>query len=189
MNCIIVHGSDQNDLEAIKKGIPPQNKRHWIPWIKNALEGKGIKTDAPLMPKNWAPSYGEWKEVFEKLDVNENTVLVGHSVGAGFLVRWLGESEKKVKKLILISPAILHSGYFGWLKSIINFKINKGIPTFVGRIIIFSSDNDMEGIKEAVEIYSKELNVKPIELKNKGHFLIQEMGTEEFPELLDEIIK
>jgi predicted alpha/beta hydrolase family esterase len=95
MNCIIIHGSNAKDREKIKQGFPEQNKRNWIPWIKKELEDKGIKTYTPLMPKNWNPLYKEWKGEFEKLNVDEDTILIGHSAGGGFLVRWLGENQCK----------------------------------------------------------------------------------------------
>jgi len=42
---------------------------------------------------------------------------------------------------------------------------------------------------ESVKIYHNELGGKLIELLGRGHFLLKEMGTEEFPELLEEILK
>ena len=77
MNVIVVHGSNVNDKENIKKyNLPPQNERGWLGWIKEELEGKGIKCFNPLMTDNWAPKYSEWKEEFEKLEVNENTIEI-----------------------------------------------------------------------------------------------------------------
>jgi len=189
MNCIVIHGSNARDQEKVKQGYPQQNKRNWIPWIKKELEKKGVKTETPLMPKNWSPLFNEWKKEFERLKVNENTVLVGHSAGGGFLVRWLGESQTRVRKLILVAPAKLHSGNFDELKDLLRFRINKETPIFVDKIVIFVSSNDHEEIKESVEIYSEKLKVKPIELTNMGHFITKHMGTEEFPELLNEILK
>ena len=84
MNCIIIHGANKKDEEKIKKGFPTQNKRNWIPWIKKRLEEKEIETFTPLMPKSWNPEYAEWKEEFEKLPLNEETILIGHSAGGAF---------------------------------------------------------------------------------------------------------
>ena len=67
--------------------------KHWIQWTREALLEKGIKVETPLMPEPWAPNYEAFKKKFETLDVLENTVLVGHSCGCAFLVRWLGESK------------------------------------------------------------------------------------------------
>lgn len=95
-NCIIVHGCpsyEEND---------PQKRtydKHWIPWIKKELFSKGIETETPLMPAPWKPDYKAFKSEFDKQEVTENTILVGHSCGCAFLVRWLGETKRKIRKL------------------------------------------------------------------------------------------
>jgi predicted alpha/beta hydrolase family esterase len=188
-NVIIVHGCNEKDKEnIIKYNLPSQNLRHWIPWLKRELEKRGFEVFNPLMPKNWEPSYEEWKKEFERISLNEETIFVGHSSGGGFLVRWLGETKRKVKKLILVAPAIVHDR---WIhpEKLLKFDINKNIKDNVGDIVIFVSEDDSRGIREAVNIFSNKLNVKPIWLKNKGHFIFTEMGTEEFPELLEEVLK
>jgi len=188
MNCIIIHGCPSN----VEKAMDPETRtydKHWIPWLKRELEKKGIKTYTPLMPVPWEPKYKEWKKEFEKLSVNENSILVGHSAGGGFLVRWLGETDKKIKKLILVAPGIIHSEEWKKFNDLLKFNINKEIINFIREIVIFVSDDESEGIKESVKIYSKELNVKPIELHGKGHFLEKNMGTKKFPELLNKILE
>jgi len=190
MNIIIIHGSNYKDRERIKKyNLLPQNKRHWISWIKEKLEEKEINCFTPLMPKNWAPVYGEWKKEFEKLPVNEGNILIGHSTGGGFLVRWLGETKKKIKKLILVAPAKLTMVGYDYFKEVVNFEIDETIKKRVGEIILFTSNNDDEMILESVKLYHEKLGGKLIELKGRGHFLEKQMRTKEFPELLEEILK
>ena len=126
-------------------------------------------------------------KVFEKNKIDENSVLIGHSSGGGFLVRWLGETKKKIKKLILVAPAIIHSGTYEPLMDLLDFRINKDIKDNVEEIIIFASKDDMKGILEFVKIYSEALDVKPKWFEDKGHFTLGDMKTKEFPELLNEI--
>ena len=92
VNCIIVHGctEDKTDNPA----------EHWIPWLKEQLEIERIKVSVPLMPTPWEPKYREWKEVFDGLIVDKNSILIGHSCGGAFLVRWLGDAGKKIKNFI-----------------------------------------------------------------------------------------
>jgi len=189
-NVILVHGCNDKDDENIKKyNLPPQNERGWIYWVGLRLKEKGIKTYAPLMPNSQKPSYQEWKKVFEKLPIDENTVLIGHSAGAGFLVRWLGETGTKIKKLILVAPAIVYGGYSGFLNDLLSFTIDKQVKDIARKIIIFVSDNESDGIKKAVEIYCGGLGIRPITLKARGHFTESGMGTKEFPELLEKILE
>src|SRR3989344_2158715 len=180
-NCVIVHGSPS------KSEKEKTYDKHWIPWIKKELEKRKIKTYTPLMPTAWEPKYNEWKKEIEKLDINEESILIGHSAGGGFLVRWLGETKKRIGKLILVAPAIMHSGNYEPLRDLLKFEINKSTKDNIRETIIFYSDNDSAGILKSVDIFSQYLDVKPIQLKNKGHFTLEDMKTEQFPELLDEI--
>ncbi|UZE94273.1 MAG: leucine--tRNA ligase [Candidatus Pacearchaeota archaeon] len=188
INCVVVHGVNKKDKEKLARGEPPQNERHWIPWIKKQLEKKGIKTEAPLMPNNWNPKYNDWKKEFKNLNINENSVLIGHSGGGGFLIRWLGETKKRIKKLILIAPAIAYAKEKTPFEDLLRFKIDNKIKENIGEIIIFVSNNENESIRKSVRIISEKLDVPPTTLKDKGHFLEKHMGTQEFPELLKEVI-
>jgi len=189
MNVIIVHGAAFFDKEKIAQGLPPQNKRHWIPWLKENLEKNGIKCFTPLMPKNWKPDYQDWKNKFEKLPIKKDSILIGTSAGGAFLVRWLGETKQKIKKLILVSPAkICPDFYEDYFKEFYNFEINKDVRKHAGEVIIFIS-NDSENIISSTKIYYKELGATLIELPNKGHFIEKHMKTKEFPELLEEVLK
>ncbi|MCK5624479.1 alpha/beta hydrolase [Candidatus Pacearchaeota archaeon] len=187
MKVVIIHGSPKSE-EMAKES--PQNKAHWIYWIKNKLENQGIKTYTPLMPICWKPTYQEWKEEFEKIPIDEETILIGHSAGGAFLTKWLGETNEKIKKLILVAPAIINLKKEVWeLDKFYDFEINKNLQNNVKEIILIESDNDSESILESCKIYSEMLNIKPIVLKNKGHFTERGMGTKEFPELLEEVLK
>lgn len=184
INCIIIHGCPPN----IEKAMDPKTRtydKHWIPWLKRELTAKGIKTETPLMPHPWEPDYNAFKREFEKYPTSENTVLVGHSCGCAFLVRWRGESKQKIQKLILVAP---------WKVSSKNdpfytYPIDETIRTRVQEIVLFSSDNEEADGKESLKIFYNALGGEIIELKGKGHYTLNDMDTEEFPELLEEIVR
>lgn len=75
------------------------------------------------------------------------------------------------------------------LEELSDFNINPEIKNNVGEIIIFVSDNEIDIVKESARIYEKELEARLIELKGRGHFTFNDMGTHEFPELLEEVLK
>jgi len=188
MRCIIIHGCPSDK----EKAMGPEKRtydKHWIPWAKKELEKNGIETKVPLMPTPWDADYDSWKKEFNKLKVDEDSILVGHSCGGGFLVRWIGETKKKVKKLILVSPGKVGKGRSKSTANLYGNKVVKNIDKYVkDEIILFTSNNDIaQHIKGAYE-YEKELPTKVIFLKDKGHFTEGDMGTEEFPELITEII-
>jgi len=55
--------------------------------------------------------------------------------------------------------------------------------------VIFTADDEAADGKESARIFHEALGGKIIELKSHGHYTLNGMGTEEFPELLGEIIK
>jgi hypothetical protein len=187
MNCIILHGSSPNKKDS-KEGNP-ENERHWKPWLKNELEKRGIKVSNELYPEDWLPDYEKWKKVFEKNQIDEKTILVGHSAGTAFLLRWLSESKRKVDKVILVAPSVIRAGKYLKRSKLKYFEYNSSLKKYFNELVMFYSDNDDKFIIEsAKQIYSK-LGGELICIKGKGHFTEKDMKTKEFPELLEEILK
>jgi len=186
ITCIIVHGCPGKSEDDPKKRT---YDKHWMPWTKKQLEKKGIKTEAPLMPEPWKPDYNQFKKEFEKYEVNKNTILIGHSCGCSFLVRWLGETNKKIYKLILVAPWKIPTKGDKLKEAYYNFPINLEIKKNVKQIIIFTSDNEEENGKKSAKIFHEALGGKIIELKNHEHYTFNDMGTEEFPELIEIVLE
>lgn len=161
--------------------------KHWIPWVKGQLVKRGIEVETPLMPSPWEPDYEEFKTEFEKHYVDENTLLIGHSCGCAFLVRWLGESQKKIAKLILVAPWKIPDKDDKKRKEFYTYDIDESLKERVRDIVFFTADNEENDGKESLKIFQKALGGKVIELKKHGHYCLSDMGTEEFPEILEEI--
>jgi hypothetical protein len=53
---------------------------------------------------------------------------------------------------------------------------------------MFTSDTEKEDGKKSLAIYHTALGGGIVHLPGKGHYLISDMGTHEFPELLDKIV-
>ena len=176
----------------MEKAMNPETRthdKHWIPWIKKELLARGIKVETPLMPNSWAPNYEAFKTEFEKYPVNENTIIIGHSCGCAFLVRWLGDSKKKIKKLILVAPWKIPDGSDRARIDFYTYPIDDGIKTRAEGVVIFTSNDEEEDGKKSVKIFHDSLGGKIISLKNHGHYTMGDMGTDTFPELLEEVIK
>lgn len=180
-NVVIVHGSADDEKDN-------QYNKHWMLWIKEKLEKEKIKVFFPKMPEPWGSTYSAWKNEFEKFSglINEDSVLIGHSRGTAFLVRWLGETRRKIKKLILVAPWKFADNPSK--ENFYNFKINKDIKNNFQNLIIFTSDDEEDLGKKSLIEYKNSLGGKIIELRNHGHFIFDDMKTEEFPELLNEIL-
>lgn len=187
-NCIIVHGCPSDPEKAMDPERRTYNK-HWMPWLQRELIAQGIPTEIPLMPNPWAPNYEAFKTAFEKYTIDEGTILVGHSCGCAFLVRWLGETKRKIAKLILVAPWKIPDEGDEGRKKFYLYPIDELIPSRVGEIVIFTSNNEEDDGKESVKLFHDALGGKIIELQNHGHYCLDDMGTEEFPELRDSIFQ
>lgn len=179
---IIVHGGPLNTLESDPHEL---HTYWWFPWVKAELERRGIETIVPPMPHPWNPIYAEYKKEFEKLFVDENTIVIGHSRGCAFLVRWLGETKRHVQKLIMVAPSFIPSGNNEFKKAFYAFDIDATIKERVKRRVIFTSDTEGVEGKRSASIINEKLNCEVISLKNHGHYISEEMGGNTFPELIE----
>ncbi len=185
-NVVIVHGSPKEDRTK-EKDYVPDSKKAWIGWTKKELDKKGVECVCPQMPTPWDPKYSEWKKVFEKIPINKDSILVGTSAGGGFLVRWLGETKTKIKKLILVSPGKV--GKSDRLNKFYGNKFYKEVKDLVSeKIVIYTSEDDYDYHIESAEEYAKDFGGKFVKFrKGYGHFTSKTLVNKEFPELLNEI--
>lgn len=188
---IIIHGYNDKS-EYLDKSRPSPSNDHWYPWLQRQLALNGIETQTPEMPGFYQPKYNNWKQTLEDLRPDEHTALVGHSCSGGFLVRWLSESDIKVGKVILVAPWINpFNEYVDDIESdFFDFEIDEKLANKTDGVTLFISDKDEESVMKTVEIFKDKIkDRKLIEIAGKGHFVISSMGTEKFPELLEEILK
>lgn len=180
---IILHGRPSKE-EYFDQTFPSPSNSHWLPWLQRQLIINGIFAETPELPVPYEPDYEAWCSVFNRFSVDDETDLIGHSAGAGFLLRWLSENKIKLGKLVLVAPFLdpektIKSG-------MLDFKIDKRLFERAEEIVILVSPDDDADILESAEQIKSELpSVKAIELPGRGHFTMEDMGTEEFPELLD----
>jgi predicted alpha/beta hydrolase family esterase len=183
-DCIIIHGCPSAPEDAETRSYD----KHWIPWVREKLIEQGIPTIAPIMPDPWAPNYERFKEAFERHPVSEGTVLIGHSCGCAFLVRWLGETQQKIDALILVAPWKVPRPGDPGRKAYYEFEIDETIRSRVRRVIMFTSDTEHDDGKKSLEIYHAALGGEIVSIPNMGHYISAHMPTLEFPELLNAIV-
>jgi predicted alpha/beta hydrolase family esterase len=69
-----------------------------------------------------------------------------------------------------------------------DFEIDPDLASRTNGLTIFNSDNDQESVQKTTKIVRnkiKDINYK--EFHNYGHFCYKDLGTDEFPELLEAI--
>ena len=171
------------------EGTPDSN---WFPWIKNELEKKDFEVAVPLMPNADFPIMDEWvahlQKIVEKPD--ENTYLVGHSLGVAAILRYLESlsAGKKIGGAILVAGVAKSIG----IKELENFftknfdygKIKKAVK----HMVVVNSDNDPYIPMEHGEILRDKLGAKLIIIPN-GEHLNAGNGFFEFPLVFEEVLK
>ena len=189
-NAIILHGMSESEEDYKDPSLGLESDQHWIPWLQRQLIFKGMETQAPEMPSPYYPVYKDWKRVFEQFSVGEETTLIGHSNGGGFLIRWLSQNPVKIKKLVLVAAWMNPDGTDKRIEpSFYDFAIDPKISERTGSIHAFiSSDDNPEMAKTLKQITAVLPEVEVHQFTDHGHFTKSQMGTVEFPELLEAVI-
>lgn len=169
---------------------------HWFPEIKKKLEAEGVEVCRPEFPTPENQNLENWMEVLEKQDMeidaeseesaDEDTVLIGHSTGAVFILDILDEKDLDIEAAFLISgfTGKLNDERFDPLNETFaerDFDFEK-IKNSAGEIFVFHSDSDpYVPLEKAAELAPK-LNANLELVAGAGHFNT-ESGYTDFPEL------
>ncbi len=178
---IIIHGSPSKE-EYYDPNIPSPSNSQFLPWLQKQLSLKDINAQTPEMPSPFNPVYEEWKQIFEKFEVDESTILVGHSCGGGFLVRWLSENKVKVGHVVLVEPWLdiekdLKTGMF-------DFEIDPNFPSRTEKTTIFYAEDCESYLKLSIDKLIDTLVGAEIKMLSgkRNHFC-----EPVFPEVLSEL--
>jgi predicted alpha/beta hydrolase family esterase len=187
-NAIILHGRPSR-AEYYADKYPSCSNSHWLPWLQKQLLINDIPAATPEVPLAYEPQWERWVKEVERYNITPDTILVGHSCGGGFWVRYLSEHpDLRVGKVVLVAP---------WIdveqedpNHFFDFTID---PTISGRtkgLTIFNSSNDVADIQSSVSELRKKLqDIEYKEFKGLGHFTHKRLPTDTFPELLEVILK
>ena len=189
-NAILIPGRPDKD-EHYDPQRPSNSEDHWFSWLKRQLILKDIHAVSIEPPFPFRPRYDEWQKEFERFDITPDTTLVGHSCGGGFLIRYLSEhKDLRVGKVALVAPWINPNDNPRSDKAdFFHFEIDPDFPARTKGVTVFiSSDDDASVVKTVDALREKvhALNLK--EYTDKGHFTLDAMKTQGFPELL-EVVK
>lgn len=187
---ILIAGRPDAD-EYYDAAVPTNSNNHWFPWLTKQLMINDILTVSVEVPKPWQPRYDVWKKEFERFDITPDTMLVGHSCGGGFLVRYLSENKAvHVGKVILVAPWINpENNPVSDTADFFDFEIDVDFPARTAGVTIFNSDDDQATIHTSVElIRAAAPNVKYREFHGYGHFCLENLKTEAFPELAEALL-
>jgi predicted alpha/beta hydrolase family esterase len=187
-NAVILHGRPSRE-EYYDQTMLSMSNAHWIPWLQGQLLKNDIDAATPEVPHAFHPKWETWVREVERFEMGPQTTLVGHSTGAGFFIKYLSINPSlKVGKVVLVAPWLdpdgeLERGFFD------NFEIDAGLVSRTGGVTVFNSDDDMESVHKTVSTLRQRIkNLTYIEFQKYGHFCFNDMKTQEFPELLKEVL-
>jgi uncharacterized protein len=186
---IIVPGRPDKE-EYYDPQNPSNSNSHWYPWLSKQLMMRDIFTVALEIPRPWQPRYDVWKKELERFDIDKNTALIGHSCGGGFLVRWLSENKNRsVGKVVLVAPWMNPANNpVSDTADFFDFTIDPGLAARTQGVTICNSDNDMGSVQRSVKIIREQVKNVAYKEFHHGHFTLEDMGVEAFPELLELIL-
>jgi len=159
-----------------------------IDWKRNLGKelGQNYEVILPEMPNKTNAKYVEWKIWFEKLIpyLNPEIILIGHSMGGVFLVKYLAEEKfpKKILAVFLIAaPYDMDEG-----RPLVEFIPPNSLSQFENqavKVFLYHSKDDQIVNFAEFEKYQKSLkNVVSKAFTDRGHF-----NQESFPELVEDI--
>lgn len=177
-NVIIIHGA---------YGYPEEN---WFGWLKQQLNSLDINCHVPALPTPQGQSLNSWLDVFRRETqglITDKTILIGHSLGAAFALKWLEKNPNPLYSLILVGT---------FLGSVGNEKfdsINKSffltepnwdlIKNCCHKIYCYHGENDPYVPRSQFDFITSNLAARKIIVSNAGHFNTAS-GYIQFPQLL-----
>ena len=157
--------------------------------MKAELKKVGFKVTTPDFPNTENPKLTEWLQYFKKqVSVNSGTILIGHSLGVSFILRFLEAftGKKAIKAAFLVSGFERSLGTpetdnfvvkpFNWQK----------IKAACRKFVVINSDNDPYVPLSKAKDLAANLGTKVILIKNGGH-LNEKAGYTRFELLLERV--
>ncbi len=160
-NAILVPGRPDKD-EHYDPKRPSNSEDHWFSWLKRQLILKDIHAVSIEPPFPFRPRYEDLSD----------------------------HKDLKVGKVLLVAPWINPLKYeVSDTADFFDFAIDPDFPTRTEAAIVFISSDDEPSVVKTVEILREKVKgLKFKEYTDKGHFVIDSLGTEDFPDLLSELL-
>lgn len=178
---IIIHGT---------KGSPEGN---WFPWLSEKLSARGVRVIIPRMPTPEGQSLAGWLVSFaEQVGVvDERTCIIGHSIGATFLLRYLERRGDPIGCAVFVAGvtgAIGIPEYDELNRSFVAGEYEwSTIKRNAGRIVCLAGDKDPYVPSEQQREMAEKLGVDLSVIRGGGH-LNAESGYYSFDALLEVLV-
>lgn len=155
-------------------GYKASSQMNFWPWLKDELRKRGHEVIAPDLPNPAEPVAEDWLNMLadEVCPLNDQTILVGHSLGAATVLRFLDGAEARTipKGVVLVAAPwmIRHEQ----LRSFFLNEFDYEVIMWKAKLFtaIHSKDDKIVPFDNAQK-YQRVLHAKLIETENDGHFM------------------
>lgn len=162
--------------------------KRWKDALRAEL-GDAYNVYLPQMPNSDNAKYLEWKLWFERYLalVHDDVILIGHSQGGYFLLKYLSENTLpiRVRALMLVAAPALPDDFGGEDGGDFTFDL-AALPALAGRVdsihIFHSKDDPIVPYRHAETLAAALPEARLSTFEDRGHFL-----GDAFPELLAQI--
>lgn len=178
----------------IVHGYTAAPDRHWFPWLKECLETEqGAVVHVAAMPASDTPCPIAWHDHLQNLigTADENTYLIGHSLGCATVLRYLAGLQSGHT----IGGCILVAGFNAKLPTLPALDGFMAEPADLQSVIaaspkrvVIHSDNDAIVPPQFTADLAAQLSVTADIVTNGGHFLGDE-GFRQFPLVYDHLLR
>lgn len=162
-------------------GLGSTKYSNWFVWLAYELKKRGFKVKTPQFPNTIFPKLHEWLAAVDAFTFDENTIIVGHSLGGILTLRYLEQHDVKVGKVYLVSVPVTHLGWGQLISSHFfdtEFQWNT-IRSRAEEFFVVSDTRDPVVPLEHGDILAKNLHCNILPLEDGSHFCRLT-----FPELL-----
>lgn len=117
-------------------------EEHWYREEEKLLKSLGYQVFIPEMPGGKWPKKEEWIKIISELEPDEETVLIGHSLGAPAILRYLECAKIPVKKVLFIAGFAKDLG-IEETRNFVTEPFDWGkIKENTGKIFVLNENND-----------------------------------------------
>ncbi len=172
------------------EGHPQEN---WFPWLKQNLEEQNCNVIVPQFPTPPVvpAKVSEWFDVLKNYEkfIDENTVIVGHSLGGVFTLRVLETLKQPIKAAVFVGAPV-------GVRPILNYDRDSSFSGFgfnwpviknnATQFAVYQSDDDPYVDLGNGKELAKQLGVELIFIPHAGHFNAR-AGYTKFEALLERV--
>lgn len=172
----------------IVHGYTASADKHWFPWLEQELAKIGVECHRLNMPDSSHPNPDKWlRHLEEHVTIDDETVVVGHSLGC---ITWL---NFLVRNFLKPKGAVFVSGFYQPLPTLPElttfsnvYAISPDCQPFKSYVVA-SLDDTVVPYQYSDDL-AKHLKADYIRLPTGGHFLDRE-GYTELPIVLELVKK